>query len=158
MVSIVLRLADEGGANIARICQKCGIGSFNRYKRYRDTYPEFREAVEQCLMAKAAAMCDAVDEAAMGEKKIDFKAAQWALWNSNQEMFPLSPKQDALTVNNIKIGNLNVANINKLSGPELDSLIEQLETSVASIQESQLPKIETHLKPEGETIDVNPDD
>lgn len=157
MIKIILRLADNGGASIAKMCQACGISKFSTFEKYRKDNPEFDDAVEICKMARISSIREKVDESALGEAKIDFKSAQWSLYNYDKEQFPLSDKAAAAPSLNLKIGNLNIANINQLSGSELDDMIKQLETSVAAIQESQLPKIETSIKPEGDVIDVSGD-
>lgn len=152
MITVVLKLADAGGASVAKMCQACGISTFSAFENYRKAYPEFNDAVEICKMARMAAIREKVDESVLEEKKIDFRSAQWSLFNYDREQFPLGEKQADNVVNNIKIGNLNVANINKLSGAELDALISQLETSVTAIQEYQLPKLENQIKPDIEDV------
>lgn len=142
MTDQIWQLVRLGGANVAQMCQAIGIGSFATYYSYKEKHPEFKEAVEMCTMSSCATLEGALMEGAVGAKKIDSKAAMWMLYNRNQEEYKMPGRPAAGDQNiNIKIGNLNIANIAKLSGQELDRLIEQTEASIKIIEDTQLPEI-----------------
>ena len=142
MTAKIWQLADMGGANVAQMCRAVGIGSFSTFYSYREKYPEFKQATEYCSMSSCATLESALMEGATGEKKIDSKAAMWMLYNRDQEQYKMPGRPAAGDQNiNIKIGNLNIANITKLSGKELDRLIEQTEASIKIIEDTQLPEI-----------------
>lgn len=152
MLDTVYALADMGGANIAQICIALRISSFTTFKKYRDTYPEFKDATDLCAMAACATLEKALMQGATGERRIDSKAAMWMLHNKDNEQYKLSHVANTADNSvNIKIGNINMANLNKLSSIELDRMLQNTEMSIRAISSSQMPELEN------KTIDVTDD-
>lgn len=153
ILDTIWRLSANGGANVAQICIAVGIGSFSTFYRYREKYPEFREATDMCAMASCATLETALMSGAVGDKKIDSKAAMWMLYNKDNEQYKMSGIANTSDNSvNIKIGNINMASLNKLSSLELDRMLANTEQSIKAITAGQMPELEN--KP----IDVTPED
>src|SRR3990167_11258290 len=147
LVDVINNLADQGGANIAQMCRACKIASFATFYKYKKEHPEFDTATEQCKMASAATLEEALMLGATGVRKIDSKAAMWMLYCKDQDQYKMpgrpSLNETAGKSVNIQIGNINMATLNQLSADELDRMVKATEQSIRSIEASQLPELKT---------------
>ncbi len=142
MTRQVWELVEIGGANIAQICLATGIGSFSTFYQYRDKFPEFKEATDMCAMASCATLEGALMEGATGKKRIDSKAAMWMLYNKDREQYKMTGVANSSDNSvNIKIGNINMASLNKMSDIELDRMLQSTVQSIKAIEVTQLPEL-----------------
>lgn len=142
MTERVWQVVDLGGANVAQLCAMLGIGSFSTFYQYRDKFPEFKEATDMCAMTSCATLETALMEGATGAKKIDSKAAMWMLYNKDREQYKMAGIANSSDNSvNIKIGNINMASLNKMSDIELDRMLQSTALSIKAIEVTQLPEL-----------------